>query len=202
MKIGLNRRQLLKRVFSVVGIASVTMLMAGATVWASSSGGHGEGHGGWQATDWYRVMNFAVLAVGLFLLLRKPASQALNGRIKGITQELQDLENRKAEAEKQLAEYNNRLALLDKEAERIMAEYIRQGEEARARILKEAESAADKLQAQAQKNINHEFKQAGLKLQSQIVEKALARAEEIIQKDISAADQTRLVEEYLNKVVA
>jgi F-type H+-transporting ATPase subunit b len=165
-------------------------------------GGHGGGGIHWQATDWFRVMNFAVLAIGLYLLLRKPASQALSGRIKGIKEELAELEARKASVEKQLSDYNQKLTSLDKEAEQIISEYVRQGEESKARILKEAELAAEKLKEQAQKNIAHEFKQAKLELQAEIVEKALAKAESIIQKKISAEDQNRLVDDYLQKVVA
>ena len=196
-------KQRLGRICAVLAILAVAVLVVSVPVMASSGGGHGEEGGtGWQATDWYRVMNFVVLAIGLFLLLRKPVAQALSGRIKGISDELKDLDVRKEEVEKQLIEYNDRLAKLDKEAEQIVSEYIRQGEEAKARILKEAEGAADKLKEQAQKNIEHEFKQAKLSLQEQIVEKALARAEKLIGEKISSDDQTRLVDEYLDKVVA
>ena len=185
------------------------VLMTIAPAWASTGGGEHEGgaeHAAaskpWQVTDTAKVLNFAVLAIGLFLVLRKPVSQALNDRIKGIKVELEDLERRKAQVEKQLAEYNAKIASLDKESEKIIAEYIRQGEEARARILKEAELAAEKLKEQAQKNIQHEFTQAKQTLQAEIVEKALAKAEQIITKQISAEDQNRLVDEYLEKVVA
>jgi F-type H+-transporting ATPase subunit b len=187
----------------IAGVAVILML-AGTIAWASGGGeGHGGGHEvGWQATDWYRVMNFAVLALALFFVLRKPASQALNSRIKGIAQELEELESKKAAVEKQLAEYNTQLARLDQEAEKIVASYIRQGEEAKARILKEAEASAEKLKEHAQKNISHQFEQAKLALQQQVVEKALARAEQLINEKISAEDQRRLVDEYLEKVVA
>jgi F-type H+-transporting ATPase subunit b len=167
------------------------------------AGAEGESHGGgihWQKTDGYRVFNFAILAIGLFLLLRKPMSQALRNRIKGIQTELESLENRKAEVEKQLADYNAKLSELDKESEQIVADYIRQGEEAKVRILKEAQSAADKLKEQAQKNIAYEFEQAKLTLQAEIVEKALAKAETLIRDQISDKDQNRLVDEYLEKV--
>lgn len=168
---------------------------------ASEGGGHGGGiH--WQNTDWFRVLNFAILAIGLFLLLRKPFSQALNNRIKGIQSELEELESRKASVEKQLDEYNKKLAELDKEAEQIVAEYTRQGEEAKVRILKEAQSAAEKLKEQAQKNIAYEFEQAKLTLQVEIVEKALAKAEALIKDQITEKDQDHLVDEYLEKVVA
>jgi F-type H+-transporting ATPase subunit b len=62
-------------------------------------------------------MNFAVLFIALFFLLKKPVANALNARISGIKEQLEELEAQKAEAEKQLSEYNERLSLLDKEAE-------------------------------------------------------------------------------------
>ena len=166
-----------------------------------ASGGEG-GSKPWEWEDTFRVMNFAVLAIALIFLLRKPLSQALSSRIKVIKEQLEDLERRKAEAEEKLAEYNEKLAQLEKEAENIVADYIKQGNEAKARILKEAESSAEKLKAQAKRNIEHEFEQAKLKLQEEIFESSLAKAENIIKTKISEDDQDRIVDEYLKKVVA
>ena len=157
---------------------------------------------GWVSTDTYRVMNFTVLAVALFFVLRKPLSQALGSRIKGIKEQLDELETQKAEAEKKLAEYNQKLAQLEKEAEKIVADYVRQGNEAKARILKEAEASAEKLQVQARRNIEHEFAQAKIELQKEIFEKSLVKAEEIIKGKFTGEDQDRIVDDYLKKVVA
>jgi F-type H+-transporting ATPase subunit b len=182
----------------------IFLVCGGLGVAAASSGGsHGESEAkGWVATDTYRVMNFAALVIGLFILLRKPVSQALQSRIKGIRDQLDDLESKKKTAEKKLAEYDERLSLLDQEAEKIISEYIRQGNEAKARILKEAESAAGRLEEQAQRNIEHEFNRAKVKLQEEVLEKALIKAEEIIKDRITVVDQEKLVNEYLEKVVA
>lgn len=169
---------------------------------AGASGGGDAGPKGWVATDTYRVMNFAVLAIALFFVLRKPVSKALNSRIDGIKEQLKDLEMKKNAAEQELADYNEKLSHLDQEAEKIVAEYVRQGDEARARILKEAELAAEKLEKQAMKTIEHEFEQAKLQLHEDIMEKALVKAENILKAQITGNDQDRLVDEYLEKVVA
>jgi F-type H+-transporting ATPase subunit b len=192
------------RFHSVIWLVGALLLLLSINLAAASSeeGEHGEAPKGWVATDTYRVMNFAVLAAALFFILRKPMSQALNGRIQGIKQQLEDLEHKKNAAEKSLAECNEKMALLNKEAERLVDDYIRQGEEAKARILKEAEASAEKLKEQARKNIEHEFEQAKSHLQAEIVEQALAKAEEMIAKKITDKDQTKLVDEYLEKVVA
>ena len=187
----------------VIVILSVFLLCFVGTVAASSEGegGH-EGVKGWVATDTYRVMNFAVLAIGLFFLLRKPVSQALNSRIKGIKDQLSELEAKKKDAEKELAKYNERLSHLEQEAEKLIQEYIKQGNEAKARIIDEAKKTVEKLEVQARRNIEHEFKKAKTKLQQDILEKALVNAETLIKDSITTQDQDKLVDEYLEKVVA
>jgi len=186
----------------VLLLAVLLCFSAGGIAAGSSGEGHEGEPKGWVATDTYRVMNFAVLAVALFFVLRKPVSQALNARIDGIRENLDDLEVRREKAEKDLAGYRSRLAALEKESEKIVAEYVRQGNEARDRILKEAESAAAKLEEQAQRNIENEFRQIRMKLQDEILEKAMGRAEEMLRAGIREDDQDRLVDEYLRKVVA
>ena len=169
---------------------------------AAAASGESGGGKGWVATDTYRVMNFVVLLVALIFILRKPLSQALSSRIKTIKEQLESLETQKAEAEKKLAQYNDKLSELESEAEKIIQGYIQQGNEARAKILKEAESTAEKLQLQAKRNIEHEFSKARQELQQEVVEKSLLQAEEMLKKTISDRDQDKLVNEYLDKVVA
>jgi len=164
---------------------------------------HGGGHGGgWQATDTYRVMNFAVLAIGLFLILRKPVAQTFSNRIKGIQHQLDELEEKKKAAEEELAQYNLQLAKLEEEAETIVQEYIRQGNEARSRILEAAQASAKKLEEQAQRNIESEFKKVKKQLVQDVMERALVKAEQKIKTSITPDDQNKLVDEYLEKVVA
>lgn len=187
----------------MICVVMVLILSFSGIAIGSSEEGQGETEAkGWNATDTYRVMNFVVLALALFFLLRKPASQALGARIKGIKGQLEELEERKKDAEKELAEYNEKLSLLDQEAGKIVQSYIKQGNEAKARILKEAKSAAQKLEEQAKRNIEHEFKRAKFELQEDILEKSLLKAEEIIKNKITVEDQKKQIDEYLEKVVA
>jgi len=205
MKLFNKKEPGVSRKLALIAVMIVVSVFIFSGIALSSSGGeHGEHAApkGWVATDTYKVMNFTVLALGLFFLLRKPLAQALNGRIKGIKDQLDDLESKKSEAEKKLAEYNEKLSLLDKEAERIIAEYVKQGQEAKIRILEKAELEAKKLEDQAGRNIENELKQAKSKLQEEIFEKALIKAEEIIKSRITNEDQDKLIDEYLNKVVA
>ena len=70
-----------------------------ALAWRDGVLAAGGGGSHWQATDTYKVMNFTVLAIGLFFLLKKPVAQALNARIDGIKEQLGELEAQKKAAE-------------------------------------------------------------------------------------------------------
>lgn len=197
---GISRNCLIFKKGPVIMVFMAVLLFCFVGVVLASSGGE-SGAKGWVATDWFRVMNFGILAVGLFFLLRKPVTKALDARIQGIKDQLSELEAKKKDAEKDLAEYNERLSLLEQEAEKLVAEYVRQGNEAKAKILEEAKQAAEKLEEQARRNIDNEFQKAKLKLQREILEKALVNAETLIKNNITAEDQDKLVDEYLEKVV-
>lgn len=174
--------------------AGFSLLASAGTVFAAEEGG-------WMATDTYRVINFAVLAGILVFLLRKPVKQFFGDRIRVIREQLEDLENQKQAAEKKLEEYNERLAALSRESEKIIEDYRRQGENLKDQILREAETAAGKLEEQAKKNIEREFAQAKLHLETEVFDRAVEKAEEKLKRITTPDDQEKLVQEYLDKVV-
>ncbi|MDM8542307.1 ATP synthase F0 subunit B [Desulfococcaceae bacterium HSG9] len=188
-------------------ILLVAVLFVFIAVSVYASGGGDEEHGaaapkGWVKTDTYRVYNFAVLFIGLFLLLRKPVANALGSRIKGIKEQLAGLEGKQKETEIELAQYEKKLTGLESESDKIITQYIEQGKEAQARILQEAESEAVKLEEQARRAVEYEFKQAKNKLKEDALAQAFTRAEEVIINKITDDDQDKLIASYLNKVVA
>ncbi|MBF0232384.1 MAG: ATP synthase F0 subunit B [Desulfamplus sp.] len=188
---------------TILPAASAIFFVFAGIALASSGGGHEAAvPKGWMATDTYKVLNFLVLVGALFYIARKPVAQFFSSRIKDIQGQLSDLEQKKAAAQKALAEYERKLADLSKESEKIVQDYVRQGEDAKKRILAEAEAQAVKLEDSAKRNIEQEFKAAKLKLQQEISDKALVQAELLVKASISSEDQDRLVDEYLEKVVA
>ena len=184
-----------------VGFCASTLVVAISGIAFASSEGGGV-HNAWLTVDTWKVLNFGILAIGVFLIARKPVAQFFSSRAKNIGDEIKELELKKAEAQKKLAEYQAKFKNLDQESKQIVEDYIKQGEEAKARIIAEASAQAEKLEDMAKRNIAQEFKSAKAKLQQEIVEKAMAKAEEVIIASISSDDQDQLVDEYLKKVVA
>ncbi|WP_022663566.1 ATP synthase F0 subunit B [Desulfospira joergensenii] len=192
------KRQCLK----IAGIAAALVAGICSLVWASTEGGHGGVHNSWLTVDTWKVLNFGILAVALFVIGKKPVKEFFSSRAKSIEDELNELEQKKAEAVKELAEYQAKFRNLDQESKQIVEDYIQQGQDAKKRILAEAEAQAAKLEDMAKRNIEQEFKAARTQLQQEIAEKAMEKAEEIIKGSISSEDQDKLVDDYLKKVVA
>ncbi len=189
-----------RRVSQAVSVIGIFMFALCGVAWASSDGGGV--HNAWTSSDTYKVINFTVLVVVLFFIAKKPVAEFFSSRTKGIENEIKELEQKKADAEKKLAEYQAKFKNLDQESKQIVSDYIKQGEEAKARILVEAEAQAEKLEDMAKRNIEQEFKAAKVMLQQEIAQKAMEKAQEVIVASISSDDQDKLVDAYLKKVVA
>ena len=198
----MKEKRINKKWLRLTGYVVALVFSLGGLALASSDGGHGGVHNAWLGIDTAKVINFGVLVIALFFIAKKPVAEFFSSRAKGIEDEIKGLEQKKADAEKKLAEYQARFRSLDQESKKIVEEYIKQGEEAKIRILAEAEAQAAKLEAMAKRNIEQEFKAAKTKLQQEIAEKAMIKAEELIKASISSDDQDKLVDEYLKKVVA
>jgi F-type H+-transporting ATPase subunit b len=194
-----SREKYLKIIFF-----AFVMLLFSAIAFASGGGGgeHVAPVSKWHDIDTYKVLNFAILAIFLFVVAKKPVKEFFTSRTKGIEDELTDLEQKKSDAEKKIAEFEARLKDLDGESKKIVDAYIKQGEEAKQRILDQAREEAAKLEDMAKRNIDLEFKTAKAELKKEITEKAIIEAEKLIKSAISSKDQSRLVDDYLAKVVA
>jgi len=200
LKSGKLKGKLRKRHLKIVGFVTVLVTGFGSVALASEAG-HVV-HNSWLAIDTWKVLNFGILAIAGFFIAKKPVVQFFSSRKQEIADELSSLEQKRADAEKKLAEYQAKFKNLDQESKLIVADYIKQGEEAKVRILAEAAAQADKLEDMAKRTIEQEFKAAKAALQQEIAELAMEKAEAVIKESISSEDQDNLVDQYLKKVVA
>ncbi|MBU4262028.1 MAG: F0F1 ATP synthase subunit B [Proteobacteria bacterium] len=148
----------------------------------------------------WRVMNFAALMVILIKFLKKPLVDALKGRQQGIAAEFEDLETRRAEAERNYKEYEARLAGIDDELKTMVEKAVAQGQVEKARIIEEANRAAEGIKRQAEMVVQNEIAEAKRRLKTEIADQAAIMAEEIIKKNLQDTDQNKLVEDYLTKL--
>ncbi len=168
------------------------------------AGGHG-GHHGITKTQMmnfiWHCLNFSLLAIVLFKLLRKPISGALQGRTESIRTELENLEKQKAEAQQKYAEYEKRLSNMEQEAEKILQTFIEQGKAEKEKIIAQAKEAAERIKGQAEFFVQQELAKAKVELTKTVADTAVKMAEDLIRKNLTEKDHHRLISEYLEKVV-
>ena len=169
--------------------------------------GHESAHGGGESPErlWdlvYRVINAAAVILVLVLLVRKPLKQMLASRRQTIQEDLENLEARKKSAQEALEETLARLKDVEAEKEKILENFRKQGEAERDKILAEAEAMAEQVKIRTQAAIEQHMDQTRQQLQDEIAVASAQQAMELIKKSFKPEDQGRLVEEYLEKVVA
>ncbi len=189
-------RKLLARAF--LGWGGV-FLLAGAAA-ASEAGGHGIDPAKIQDFIW-RSVNFVVFAAILIKLLARPAKEFFTKRAQEIAQNFSELEAKKAAAAAALAEAEARLALVEAEREKIIQQYLSEGEAEKAKILDKANQVAARIKDMATMTIEQESKKTVRNLKQEVVDLATQMAEDLLKKKVTPADQKGLVEEYLKKAV-
>ena len=134
--------------------------------------------------DWQQILlhlfNFAILSLGLYLLLYKPVKSFMDKRAETIAKQAEDANSKLDEAEALKLEYEKRLESADKEAADIKAKALEQAQSAADAKLTDAEKQKEKIisdakaAAQRQKEkVLEESKQEIIELAAQMAEKVL-----------------------------
>lgn len=148
----------------------------------------------------YLLINAAILFGIYYYYGKKPVVDGLQARHDTIAKELIEAAKIKADAEAKAKEYDEKLAHLGTELERIKADIIKAGEADRARIVKEAEEKAERMTKDAQFLLDQELKQLRNDMIAFTADAAIAAAEAVLKSKVSASDHERLSAEYLDEV--
>lgn len=192
----------MKRLHLIVAVAIV--LGMAALAYASGDAGNGAeaAHHGLNWKDFlFRVVNFVLVFGVIAKLAGKKITGFFRGRSQGIENQLSDLDVRKADAAKRLADIEASISNLAEEKAKIEEEYRRQGEALRDSIVAAAEAKAVQIRQQAVAAAEAEAKVAVQKLRAELADSVVAAATTMLEKKLTAKDQEKLVDEYLTKVV-
>ncbi len=179
------------------------LLLAGVA--AASEAAHGGGHGGVSPEKIndliWRTVNFVVFAAILIKLVAKPAKNFFAQRSQDVATTLEELAAKQAATEAAVKAAETSLAEVAKEREKIIQQYMAEGEMEKAKILDKANLVAARLKEMAVMTIQQETKKAAQGLKEEVVGLATQMATDMIKEKATYADQQGLVEEYLKKVV-
>ena len=150
----------------------------------------------------WRVVNFIALMIILVKFGAKPIGAGLAGRQKRIRDEIEELEAKRAAAEKSYRDFESKLATVEKDIDKIVEKAVAQAELEKVKILERAELAAADIKRQAEMAVQKEIMDARRYLKDEVADKAAAMAESLIMKNLTPGDQVKIVEDYLAKVGA
>ena len=110
--------------------------------------------------DWFTVgaqaLNFLILVWLMRRFLYKPILHAIDEREKRIAEELSNADAKKAEAEKEHDEFQNKNAEFDQQRAALMSKATDEAQAERQRLLDEARKAADALSAKRQETLRND----------------------------------------------
>ncbi len=149
----------------------------------------------------WHCLNFTLLVLILLKYLKKPIADSLRGRSESIAKAFEELEAKKVEAEKRYAEYEKKLSGMDEEAKKILESFVKQGQAEKEKIIAQAQETAERIKAQAEYYVQQELAKAKEELQNEVANVAVKMAEEIIRKNLTEQDHSKLISEYLERVV-
>ncbi|HEY3301906.1 MAG TPA: ATP synthase F0 subunit B [Candidatus Binatia bacterium] len=140
----------------------------------------------------YLIKRFGLPLVGDYLRSRR----------EGIAASIREADEAKQRADALARDYKSRLARLAEETRGIRESLRAVGEREKAKLLAEAQEIAARIKSDADLLAEQEVRLARQGLRREIVDVARAAAEKIIQQNFSAADQKRMVAEFLTEVGA
>jgi len=150
----------------------------------------------------WRVVNFIALMIILVKFGAKPIGSGLSQRRKKIKDEIETLEQKRADAENSYNQFQAKLATVESDIDKVVERAIAQAEVEKAKILEKAEQGAADLMRAAEMAVQNQVTEARRTLKNEVVEQAAILAEELIVKNLTADDQVKIIENYLDKVGA
>jgi F-type H+-transporting ATPase subunit b len=178
--------------------------IVGATGLGLASGGSEQDadHNGGRVLDLlYRFINFALLVIILFVVVRKSALKSFfSNRREEIAHKLEELGHEKESSEARYRELEQKLKEFEGKREEIIEQFRAEGLVQKERIISEAKQRATQILNQADMTIEREIQAARDRLKEELVDAATKKAEETISREIKTSDQDQLVDEFIERL--
>ena len=186
-------------------VTALTLLMTAAALAAEEHAAPRWGDFGW------RVLNFVLFAGILWYFVGGLARKYFSGRRRQIQEGLDDLEQRRSDAKKRLAEVEQRIAHLEAERKAILDESAAQAERLKAGILEaerlkagildEARRQADQILEQARRTAENEGRTILAEVRAAVADEIVDAAQKALVEKLDAQGHEALIAKSLNKVV-
>lgn len=143
---------------------------------------------------------FAVVAFVLMRFAFPRIRAAIEAREEKIQGDLEQAENAKNEAQKELDDYKKQLAEARGEANKIVEEARRTAEDVRKDIIAKSEKDAEQIVERAGEQIQAERQRTLQELRTQVAQISIDAAEKVVGRSLEGEGQRELVDAYIREV--
>ena len=147
-----------------------------------------------------QLASFIVLLLIVFFVAYKPVKKMLAKRADHIQEEIDQAEQNHALAVQQNKEAKEILAQSKVEASEIIAEAKKQGEIKHEEMMQETALEVQQMKVAAQKDIERAKEDAIKDIHNEMVNVALTASKEILKREVDKDDNTRLAEDFINRL--
>lgn len=159
-----------------------------------------EGHGFSFTVEGFYIIDFVILVVLLWAVLKGPIKKYLMARHDKFLAEMNAAKRLREEAEVKLAELDKMMSGLEAEIGQIRDQFRADGEREKARLLAEAEVGADKIRQNAKKALEQEMAVLREQLEAELVQSVLEATEAKVRQRLDQATQKRLASTYVDSL--
>ncbi len=169
-------------------------------LWAAEEGKGGH-EGGWGLGGlFFSTINFLLFAAILRKYALPAARDAIRRRRDKIVRALNEAKRAKEEAEALRRAYEEKLAGLAAEQERMRTQALEAAEREKNRILEDARRTAERVQNEARQIAQREVEEARRVLRQEVAEQAIRLATELVTARLTQNDQRRAVQNLVAEV--
>jgi F-type H+-transporting ATPase subunit b len=183
----------------VVGFATAGFfLLLPVILWAAEEG-HGE-HVPSISDLVFPIINFLLFVFILYRYVIPTVRDALRQRREKITLALEEAKRAKEEAERLRQDYEQKIAGLAAEQEKIREQALEAAERERGRIVEEARQMAERVKNEVQQIAQREVEEARRTLRQEVANQAVRMATELLQSRLMQTDHRRFVQDLVIEV--
>ncbi len=150
----------------------------------------------------YPFINFAILVVGLFFLLKNPTKVFVKGRHHSLKDELDKVQVKLAGAQQQYQEYSARLSSMDAEIMNLVQSVRSEAESAKVKIITEARRAADQIVIDSKRTAESMMVEFKDQVRTDLANQVIARTEVILKSKMTGDVREALKKDFSKQVEA
>ena len=147
-----------------------------------------------------QFLSFLVLLLVVFFVAYKPVKRLLQKRADHIAQEINEAEEKNAQAAKSVSEAKELISSSKVKASEIIKNAESQGQEKYDAIILEAKLEVAEMKKAAEEDIERAKEDAKQDIRNEMVNVALSASKEILKREVNNKDNVKLAEDFIDQL--